>query len=89
MLPLITARAADTSLPASIHATWNYLHYHSEICRLLAIAFWHKAEGRFDRATEALEEVLDYTCRHELEIHHVFDVKLFRSSMERSFHKGI
>ena len=89
MSPLITARAADTSLPASIHATWNYLHYHSEICRLLAIAFWHKAEGRFDRATEALDEVLDYTCRHELDIHHVFDVQLFRRSMERSFHKGM
>lgn len=89
MAPMIAARAADATLPDSIRSTWNYLRYHSEFCRLLAVAFLRKAEGQFDLADAALEEVLDYTCRHEGEIHHVFDVRLFRRSMERSFHKGM
>jgi len=88
-LQLIETRLEDASLPGGIRASWRYLRYHSDLCRLMAAAFLHKAEGRFKEALEALEEVLKFVQRNERTLHRVFDVLLFQNTVEKALRQGM
>ena len=86
---LIAQRSADPTLPESMRASWRYLHYHAELCRLLALAFQRKAEGRFEDAKAVLTEALSYARRNEMALHHVFDVYEFQTSIQGKLNKGM
>jgi tetratricopeptide (TPR) repeat protein len=88
-LQLIETRLEDSTLPGGIRASWRYLRYHSDLCRLMAAAFLHKAEGRFQEALEALEEVLKFVQRNERTLHRVFDVLLFQNTVEKALRQGM
>lgn len=86
-LPVIERAAVDDSLPLSVQASWRYLRYHSELCRLFVLTFQKKAEGCVGEALAAKERALDYAFRHEMELHHVLDVYEFQLSVNRYFEK--
>ena len=88
-LQLIETRMEDPSLPEGIRTSWRYLRYHSDLCRLMAVAFLCKAEGRFQEALEALEEVLKFVRRNERKLHRVFDVLLFQNTIEKALRGGM
>ena len=86
-IPRIQESIADHALSDNIRASWQYLAYHSELCRLFALTFQRKAEGKMEEAKEAKERAKDYAWRHEPELHHVLDSYEFQLSIERYFEK--
>ena len=86
-LPKILQASEDISLQENIRVSWRYLRYHSELCRLFALTFQRKAEGRMEEAKQAKEMAKDYAWRHEPELHHVLDSYEFQLSIERYFAK--
>lgn len=84
-MPKIVQASEDLSLPENIRASWNYLRYHSELCRLFALTFQRKAEGRIEEALEAKEMAKNYAWKHEPQLHHVLDSYEFQLSIDRYF----
>ena len=86
---LIEEKAQDMTLPAGIRASWKYLMYHAQLCRLTALAFQRKAEGLREEALESLEAVKHYAWSHEPELHRIFDVMLFHDTIDKSLRAGL
>lgn len=84
-IPKIVQASEDLSLPENIRVSWNYLRYHSELCRLFALTFQRKAEGKIEEAIEAKEMAKHYAWKHEPQLHHVLDSYEFQLSIDRYF----
>lgn len=86
-LPKILQNMENTALPENVCSSWHYLYYHSELCRLFALAFQRKAEGKMEEAIEVKEMAKNYAWKHEPDLHHVLDVYEFQLSIDRYFNK--
>ena len=86
-LELICDRIGDSTLPDSMRTSWKYLYHHSQLCRKYALTFQRKAEGKMEEAELLKQELLDFACEKEMDIHHVFDAYEFMVSINRYFSK--
>lgn len=88
-MPKILSAMEDSTLPENVRTSWEYLRYHSGLCRLFALTFQKKAEGNMEEAIKAKELAIDYAWRHEPQLHHVLDSYEFLVSIERYFAKRL
>jgi hypothetical protein len=65
--------------------SWEYLTYHSEVARLLALAFKARAEGDRDSARAFWERASDYVQRSEDALQPVLDVFEFVHTLGHQF----
>ena len=78
----ISRHAEDSALHPGIRASWQYLQKHGPYCKLYARAFCLKAQGRFDDAKTALEDLFSYARQNEPELNHVFDAFKFQATVQ-------
>ncbi|MCK5803873.1 MAG: hypothetical protein KAI66_13615, partial [Lentisphaeria bacterium] len=73
-------------LDQPVHArSWEILHQHAQLCRVLALAIAAELEGERDQAAAHWREMELRLVEQEGEIHQVYDVFLFLLSMRRKY----
>jgi len=76
-------------LEAAQLASWDILTYHGELCKLMAKMLEYLARGMDKQAEEMKDTVKSYARMHESELHDIFDVCLFISTLDRHIFKRI